>query len=239
MLYRFIKFITIILTSRFEKKLLSKIKSTSVKPEIIVDAGAHIGEYSSLFYKNFPSIKKIYSFEPQKSIFLILKNNFKKIDKIQCIQKALGEKKEIKLFNEGYHKRSSTFLTTNKKSFFYKIKSFILFGKITDLTQKINKVEVTTIDNYFKKKTNIDILKIDVEGYELNVLRGALNTIRENRIKVILIEITTHNLFKKYSSKKIENFLKKNSYNLFSRHKFPFYPFEDRIYVHKSLKMKI
>ena len=71
-----------------------------------------------------------------------------------------------------------------------------------------------------------------MEGYELNVLRGALNTIRENRIKVILIEITTHNLFKKYSSKKIENFLKKNNYNLFSRHKFPFYPFEDRIYVH-------
>ena len=56
---------------------------------------------------------------------------------------------------------------------------------------------------------------------------------------MILIEITTHNMFKKYSSKKIENFLKKNNFFLFSEHKFPFYPFEDRIYLNKSIKVKI
>ena len=238
MLYRFIKFITSWLVSGYEKNLLSKLKLTQIEPRIIIDAGAHIGEYTKLFHKNFSKIQKIYCFEPHENIFRALRNNFKKNNKTKCINKALGDKIEKKIFNEGYHQRSSTFLKVNKNSFFYKIKSLILFGKITDLTKELKKVELTTIDRHFKNKINIDILKIDVEGYELNVLKGASNLIKKNKIKMILIEITTHNMFKKYSSKKVENFLKKNNFYLFSRHKFPFYPFEDRIYLNKSIRVK-
>jgi FkbM family methyltransferase len=238
MLYRFIKFITSLLVLNYEKKLLLKLKLIQIEPKIIIDAGAHIGEYSKLFLKNFSKIKKIYCFEPQESIFKILKNNFKNNNKVKCINKALGHKVKKSFFNEGYHERSSTFLEVNEDSLFYKVKSLILFGKITNMIKKVNKVEVSTIDFYFNKKKNIDILKIDVEGYELNVLKGALTLIKQNKIKVLLIEITTHNMFKRYSSKKIESFLLENNFVLFSRHKFPLYPFEDRIYLHKSIKTR-
>ena len=162
-----------------KKNLLSKLKLTQIEPRIIIDAGAHIGEYTKLFLKNFSKIKKVYCFEPHGNIFRILRNNFKKKNKTKCINKALGDKIEKKFFNEGYHQRSSTFLEINKNSFFYKIKSLILFGKIADLTKEIKKVEITTIDSYFEDKINIDILKIDVEGYELNVLKGASNLMKK------------------------------------------------------------
>ena len=57
MLYRLIKLITDLLTSSYEKKLISKIKQIQIKPQIIIDAGAHIGEYSNLFLKNFSTSK--------------------------------------------------------------------------------------------------------------------------------------------------------------------------------------
>ena len=53
MLYKIITFITSLLTGSFEKKLVKKIKSTNIKPKLIIDAGAHIGEYSEIFLKNF------------------------------------------------------------------------------------------------------------------------------------------------------------------------------------------
>ena len=239
MIYKIIKIITSLLSKSFEKKLVKKIKLTKIKPKIIIDAGAHIGEYSELFLKNFSTIKKIYCFEPQENIFKILKKKFSKTNKIKCINCALGEKKKVKYFNVGYHQRSSSFLIANSSRFFYKLKSIILFGRISNLIKYKNKVHVSSIDHIFKKKGGIDILKIDVEGYELNVLMGSIKLIKQNKIKLIIIEITNHKMYKSYSSKKIENFLKKNNYNLFSKHKFPFYPFEDRIYIHKSMLVKL
>jgi|688.fasta_scaffold206730_2 FkbM family methyltransferase len=238
MLYKIVSFITCLLSDSFEKKLVKKIKSTNINPKFIIDAGAHIGEYSEIFLKNFSSIKKIYCYEPQINIFKILKRNFSKTKKIQFNNIALGEKNKIEYFNIGYHQRSSSFLNYNSSNLFYKIKSVILFGKVSNIVKYRSAVRVKSIDNIFKKKTTIDILKIDVEGYELNVLKGSLNLIKNNKIKLIIIEITTHKMFKGYSSKKIEKFLKENNFNLFSTHKFPFYPFEDRIYVHKSVAIK-
>jgi FkbM family methyltransferase len=238
MLYKIITFITSLLTGSFEKKLVKKIKSTNIKPKLIIDAGAHIGEYSEIFLKNFPTIKKIYCFEPQINIFKILKRNFLKTKKVSCKNIALGEKNKIEYFNIGYHQRSSSFVNSNSSSLFYKIKSMILFGKVSNLVKYRSAVRVKSIDNIFKKKITIDILKIDVEGYEFNVLKGSLKLIKNNKIKLIIIEITSHKMFKGYSSKPIEKFLKENNFSLLSRHKFPFYPFEDRIYIHKSLVVK-
>ena len=238
MLYKIITFITSLLTYSFEKKLIKKIKSTNINPKLIIDAGAHIGAYSEIFLKNFSTIKKIYCFEPQINIFKILKKKFLKTKKVQCKNIALGEKNKIEYFNIGYHQRSSSFLHSNSSNLFYKIKSIILFGKVSNLVKYRSAIHVKSIDNIFKKNTIIDILKIDVEGYELNVLKGSLNLIKNNKIKLIIIEITSHKMFKGYSSKKIEKFFKENNFNLLSRHKFPFYPFEDRIYIHKSVAIK-
>jgi len=57
---------------------------------------------------------------------------------------------------------------------------------------KKQKVKITTLDNFCKEKNIdfIDCVKIDVEGFELEVLEGAKELIQNNRIKLIILEIS-------------------------------------------------
>jgi hypothetical protein len=118
----------------------------------------------------------------------------------------------------------------NKNSFYYKIKSILIFGKIKNIIHKRRKIKTISLDSFLnKKKILVDLLKIDVEGSELKVLKGCEKNIK--KIKVILIEILNHNLINNYSKSKIFSFLEKNNFSLYIVNKFPFYGSEDRIYI--------
>jgi hypothetical protein len=91
------------------------------------------------------------------------------------------------------------------------------------------RIKTVMLNKYISK--SVDLLKIDVEGSELKVLKGCKKNIKN--VKVILIEILNHDLIKGYSKKLIFSFLKKKGFYLHSVCKFPFYKFEDRIYVNK------
>ena len=119
----------------------------------------------------------------------------------------------------------------NKNSFYLKVKELILGGNINYNKQK---VKVTTLDNFceVKKIKKIDIIKIDVEGYEYMVLLGAKKII--NNTHYVIIEVQKNSMYKSYSKKKIENFLKKNNFKLLKKFNFPFMFFQDQIYRNKK-----
>ena len=75
-----------------------------------------------------------------------------------------------------------------------------------------------------------DHYKIDTEGHEKEVLEGALNLIKEKKIKYILLEFHLSKMYKNYNIKDLENFLDSSNFRLLKKYKFPFLFFEDRIY---------
>ena len=78
------------------------------------------------------------------------------------------------------------------------------------------KVSTITLDNFLKKNKikSIEILKIDIEGSEYDLLKGAKTALKKNKIKIILIEIIDKkNLYEK-KEKKIFNLLKKRNFIL-------------------------
>ena len=82
------------------------------------------------------------------------------------------------------------------------------------------------------KKSNvnkIDLLKIDTEGHELQVLKGAGADLKK-RVNFMLIEIHNSDIFLNYNANKIHDYLKKNKFILKKTFKFPFTTWEDRIY---------
>src|SRR3981081_2663609 len=73
-------------------------------------------------------------------------------------------------------------------------------------------VEVTTLDSYFAgavdvHRGEIDLLKIDTEGYEYEVLAGAADTLKRLRPKFVQIEYNWHQLFRKQSLHAIASLL--------------------------------
>ena len=81
-------------------------------------------------------------------------------------------------------------------------------------------VPTLTLDTFVKKKRikSIDLLKVDIDGSEYEFLQGAKVTLKENKIKVILIEINDKKKNYKKKEKKIINFLKKRNFTFLKKH---------------------
>ena len=129
------------------------------------DIGAHIGLVSIPAAINMNIDSKIIAFEPSDKNYNHLKNHIKANNfskKIKLYKKLIGEKNCKKNF---YSSKDESPLNS-----IIKIKQIEKYNK-----QSINQISI----DYFCKKSGIvpDIIKIDVEGAELNVLKGAKETI--------------------------------------------------------------
>ena len=98
-------------------------------------------------------------------------------------------------------------------------------------------MKTSSIDIFFK---NINLsgalLKIDVEGFEYNVLLGSKKSI--HKIKYILIEKQFFNLHQGYNFNMSHKFMLKNNFILVKKFIFPLMNFEDRLYINSNYKIK-
>ena len=206
---------------------------TNYKISKLIDVGSHKGEFLSNYLK-IKKIKSAYAFEPQIDIYNILKKNLKKYRNIKKKNIALDSKDGSKKLYINKLSSTSTLSLTNNNSLFLKIKKFLMYDNKNFLKSYF--VKTTSIDIFFKNinLTNT-LLKIDVEGFEYNVLLGSKKTL--NRIRYIMIEKQFSNLHKGYNFDLSHKYLLKNNFKLIKKFKFPLMNFEDRFYINTNYKI--
>ena len=119
----------------------------------------------------------------------------------------------------------------NKNSKYLKFKNLILNENVN---QNFSKVKQITFDQYFKsRKIKNSFLKIDVEGYEYNVLRGARYKIKD--VKYILIENQFSNQYQN-DFNKIKKLLKKNNFKLIKNFYYPSLHYKDMLFKNEKYK---
>lgn len=161
--------------------------------DIVIDVGANIGFTVLEASKAVGNNGKIYAFEPHPRIFNFLSSNItlNQSSNIQLFNIALGSYTGKISFMDG---RSSDRNRPDKK------------GSIT--------VELTTLDTILDDLESIDLLKIDVEGYEKYVLEGSKNVL--SRTQMIYFEVC--NDFTKhfdYSGLELIKLIQDSGFNLF------------------------
>lgn len=166
--------------------LQNKIK----KGDIVLEAGANIGYYALLFAKGVGKKGLVYCVEPSSENYKLLKINkeFNNLKNMELKNIALGDKNGeeiLNLFEEGN-------LNTIKKNTSSKLK-----GK--------ERVKVMTIDSFLKNKTKPNIIKMDVEGSEYDIIKGAKKLLEKNPPRLIFMEF--HGFY--MGMKKSEELLKK------------------------------
>jgi FkbM family methyltransferase len=148
----------------------------------IVDVGGSNGNTAKLFrnaFKDYP----IYVFEPVKESFNLLKKSFENDSNIFARNKAIGF--IIGKINMNVAKRKSS-------SSIFALKA----GENDDLFHDslenvgIEEVEISTLDREIPSTDYIGILKLDVQGYELEVLKGGQETLA--RTMIIVLELNNH-----------------------------------------------
>ena len=166
------------------------IYSKIVKPGmIVVDAGANIGLYSLIASKIVGREGKVISFEPSKETYHRLQKNIalNKIFNILTENKGLGDNLNEKLVlrqDVGYGDAERYLLPMNEEP--------IITLKNVNEIKIAEEISIVTLDNYLTKinQSKIDFLKIDTEGFEYYILRGAKQTLINNPEIIILMECT-------------------------------------------------
>ncbi len=183
------------------------MKKLNLKEPTILDIGANIGMYSICYSKIFYK-SKIFAFEPVKKNYEILVSNINK-NKIKTIYPKnfgfLDKRRTLKIGipDSKIHERYKKDINDGLFSIFAKNKKF--------------KIKVITVDNFTKKikLKRIDFIKIDVEGAESLVLKGANKTIRKYKP---IIQLEFNKLTEILGNKKLSYFKKfalDNHYKIF------------------------
>ena len=211
-----------------QKRIVKFIGNKNIR--IVLDIGAHKGEFLN-HIKKIKSIRKVYSLEPQKKIFNEL---LKEIDnkKFFAYNIAISNNNGKQKMQINDFSMTSTLSKLNEKSKYYKIKNLIIGNK----KKKFEFIKTEKLDFFTKKRKlkNIDLLKIDTEGHELNVVKSGLKTLKKT--KYLLVEFRQNDLYLNYSSHVLHNIVTKNKFKLVKKFKFPLFSMEDRLYRNTSIK---
>tara|TARA_E500000178_G_scaffold66392_2_gene63635 strand:+ start:937 stop:1716 length:780 start_codon:yes stop_codon:yes gene_type:complete len=185
---------------------------------IIFDIGANKGQSIERYKKMFENCY-IHSFEPNIDEINNLENKYKDEKRLFLNNLAIGEKEEITSFNINSISGHSSFLKVNPNTNWLKMRSKRIGVDPKNYTIKKVKTKLITLDKYAidNQIDNIDILKIDTQGYEDKVLLGAKNLIEKNKIKIIQLELIFSQVYQKQLQiYDIEKILIPNKYKLFA-----------------------
>jgi FkbM family methyltransferase len=230
-----LSFLINIIDKYYHQKIIFK-KLKKLKLKVVLDVGAHKGEFAKPLSRIL-MIKKIYAFEPQKIIFNECNKNLNSIKKIKYINIALSDRHGLKKIKINKKTSTSTFSLINNNSKWFRFKNLLL-GQVNNSSfLRTEYANVTTGDAFisYNSLKNIDLLKIDTEGHEKSVLNGFQKNLKNNSIKYILLEMHLGCMYKNYNINSIDKYLKKNNFLLKKKYKFPFLPFEDRLYFNKKI----
>ena len=183
-----------------QKRLLNNLENS-----VIVDVGAHVGDTTELYRKYF-SQSKIFCFEPFSESCDYLKKRFINDSNINIAETALGSKDETKPLFVSNFSNLNSLQRPNERAWGF-------------ADEKSVDVETITLDQFCLENDikQIDILKLDVQGSELDVLMGSKTILEKGNVSLVYVEWQVVPLYENHHKYyKIAEFLAGFEYEFFN-----------------------
>ncbi|HEX9423775.1 MAG TPA: FkbM family methyltransferase [Pyrinomonadaceae bacterium] len=174
--------------------VLSQIVSKACKDNpspVLFDVGANVGDYSLCLRDHMPAAR-IYAFEPAESVYqeLVSRIDGAGADQIKPYKVGFSDsEKLVKLYSYTVEGHDASVLSSIDQR---------LPTQVLDVrTHRSDEIEVQTVDGFCAAHgiDRIDFLKLDVEGHELSVLRGAQRMLTAGLISMIQFEFGPANIY--------------------------------------------
>ena len=173
----------------------------------VLDIGANLGSYSVPLAQKFPNVT-FHSFEPQRIIFYQL-----------CSNVLINALQNVICHNYGISDRNDKFMAIMPD---YAIETNVGAFSLDEETRENNyecatkglmeEIEVKILDE--QSFNNVRLIKIDVEGLEMEVLKGALKTIEDNNFPPIIFEAWTYKPWYQERRRDLIKFVELLGYNI-------------------------
>jgi FkbM family methyltransferase len=173
---------------------------------LILDVGGADGVTAVKFHETFKSAK-VYVFEPIEDNATGLKKNILPFKRITFFQKALGSEKKQTEIHITKRVTSSSLFPVNTAE----LREDYMSSQL--VPERKQKVELDRVDNIVQPGETVLVMKLDVQGFELEVLKGAEKTLKHT--KLVMAELQNHRLYEgapMYYD--IDAFLRKNNFTL-------------------------
>lgn len=165
------------------KKDTFEIQKGLIKNEkpVIFDIGANRGNITAKYLEYFPKAT-LFAFEPFPGSFQQLKNRFSSNEKVHCYEKAVASVKGFKDFFVNKNVDTNSLLRPQKTG----LSSDKQVNNVTTI-----KVEAIVLDQFCISEgiARIDILKMDIQGGELDALKGLEKMLSKSAIDLIYSEV--------------------------------------------------
>lgn len=145
---------------------------------VVFDVGAGVGEYASRVISRFGTRVRLFCFEPSRKAFGLLQASLGSHENVQLFNFGLGDREEwVALYSDVEGSGLSSVYNRRLDH----------LGKSMKYTERIR---LETLDSFCKERgiEHVHLLKLDVEGHEFNVLKGAHGMIVSNSIDFIQFE---------------------------------------------------
>ncbi|MDQ6950342.1 MAG: FkbM family methyltransferase [Mariprofundales bacterium] len=168
--------------------------------DVVIDVGANVGQYALMAATAVGDNGAVYAFEPSPNILTKLRRNRKlnELTNLQIVPSAVGSKSEFGNFYpaEGYNEGIGSLV--------YQGGSDAGMRSETPI-----QVEVITLDDFCNNNAinRVDFIKIDAEGYDFEVLKGAEYTLQTNQDIVVMVEMVEQEADIYHLCVKIEHFM--------------------------------
>jgi len=152
----------------------------------VIDVGAYLGSFAFAMRMILPKVQ-LFCFDPLEENIAQIKDNLGKWGQLEIFQSALGDQRGEVEFHKNDFRASSSILEMDP----FHRKTF----PETRHARRV-KVPIALLDDFLPKMKikKQALLKIDVQGFELNVLKGGVKLLEQ--VDYLFLEVTYHTLYK-------------------------------------------
>lgn len=195
--------------------------------DIVIDIGSHKGEFiNSVIDDATP----IYSFEPQTSVRNLLIQNTSNKNVKEYFDTALSDfNGEIDLLINNLSSTSSI-KKSNPNSLWMKLKKFLLGGNLVAGKEKVN---VSKLDDILLKRLDPKdsiLMKIDVEGAEAEVLKGAEKILKTCNVRYVQLESANYKVYSNIEEQSPIEIVQNHGFKIEKKFLFPLLNFTDIVF---------
>jgi FkbM family methyltransferase len=153
------------------------LRRTLSPGDVAVDVGANIGIYTQLLSRWVGPTGLVHSFEPSPENFGRLQSATRRLANVRLSQSAVGESS-----------RKTRLYVSDKLNVDHR--AYLPEGD----SRHTVPIEMIALDDYFKPGERVDLIKMDIQGYELHALRGASRVLADNPGIKLLFEFWPYGL---------------------------------------------